>query len=209
MVCQQTCKSSHINGLRHATDVGQDRFQAFITQMTTDSIVMWATQLSIVAWVYTKTRHKNGLRLATDVGQDRFHAFITQMTTGGIVMWATQLSIVAWVYTKTQILLETTGLKINFGSRGGRGRPSVSSEAEHLSPSVGCARNKRQYPTVLQNLKSFRWMLDREWIDYLFSTSGTWQLRCCIQTNNTARPIRMAPGNWCGTENHSRGATEM
>ena len=27
----------------------------------------------------------------------------------------------------------------------------VASEAEHLSPSVGCARNKRQYPTVLQN----------------------------------------------------------
>ena len=26
-------------------------------------------------------------------------------------------------------------------------------QAEHLSPSVGCVRNKRQYPTVLQNLK--------------------------------------------------------
>ena len=47
-------------------------------------------------------------------------------------------------------------------------------EAEHLSPIVGCARNKRQYPTVLQNQKSFRWMLDCEWMDYLLSISGMW-----------------------------------
>ena len=39
---------------------------------------------------------------------------------------------------------------------------------------VGCARNKRHYPTVQQNLKSFRWMLDCAWMDYLLSTSGTW-----------------------------------
>ena len=47
-------------------------------------------------------------------------------------------------------------------------------EAEHLSPSVGCARNRRQYPTVPQNLKAFRWMLDCEWMDFLLSTCGTW-----------------------------------
>ena len=43
----------------------------------------------------------------------------------------------------------------------------VSMEAEHLSLSVGCARNKHQYLTVLLNQKSFRWMLDCEWMDYL------------------------------------------
>ena len=36
-----------------------------------------------------------------------------------------------------------------------------------LSPLVGCARSQRQYPTVLQNPKSFRWMLDCEWMVYL------------------------------------------
>ena len=40
-------------------------------------------------------------------------------------------------------------------------------------PSVGCARSKHQYPTVLQTLKSFRSMLDCEWMDYLLSTLGT------------------------------------
>ena len=46
--------------------------------------------------------------------------------------------------------------------------------SEHLSPSVGCARNKTSVSSVLQNLRSFRWMLDCEWMDYLLSTSGTW-----------------------------------
>ena len=50
----------------------------------------------------------------------------------------------------------------------------VSLEAENFYPSVGCARNNRQYPTVPQNLKLFRWMLECEWMDYLLSTFGTW-----------------------------------
>ena len=54
------------------------------------------------------------------------------------------------------------------------GESSVSSEAEQVSPSVGCARNKHEYPTVLHNLESFRWMLDREWMYYLLSTSVIW-----------------------------------
>ena len=54
-------------------------------------------------------------------------------------------------------------------------------EAERLSLSVGCTRNKRQYPAVLQILKSFLWMLDCAWMDCLLSTSGTWKLRCCVQ----------------------------
>ena len=41
------------------------------------------------------------------------------------------------------------------------------SEVEHSFPLVGCARNKSQYPTVLQNQKSFRWLLVCEWMDYL------------------------------------------
>ena len=50
------------------------------------------------------------------------------------------------------------GPKINLG----RGS-CVFLEAEHLSPLAGCARSKLQCHTVLQNLKSFRWMLDCEW----------------------------------------------
>ena len=50
----------------------------------------------------------------------------------------------------------------------------VSLEAEHVFPLVGCARSKRQYPTVLQSLKSFLWMLDCAWMDCLLSIFGTW-----------------------------------
>ena len=49
MVCQQTCKSSH---KMDATGVWQYWFHTFITQMTTDTIFMWATRLSIVDWVF-------------------------------------------------------------------------------------------------------------------------------------------------------------
>ena len=62
-------------------------------------------------------------------------------------MWETRLSIVDAVYSKTQILLAT--LKIQSQPQGGS---FVFSQVEHSSPSVGCARDKRQCLTVLQNL---------------------------------------------------------
>ena len=95
---------------------------------------------------------QNILFLAIDVRQDWFHTFITQMTADNIVMWATRLSIVDWVCSKTQALLETLRIQNQL-----REESCVSLEAEHLSPFVGCVRNKRQYPTVLLNLKSSRW----------------------------------------------------
>ena len=43
------------NGLRLATDDWQDWFRTFVTQMTSDSIVIWETRLSIVDLVCSKT----------------------------------------------------------------------------------------------------------------------------------------------------------
>ena len=57
----------------------------------------------------------------------------------------------------------------------------VSLEVEHLCQSVGCARSKRQYPTILQNLKLFRWMLDCEWTDHLLSIYGIWWWKCYVR----------------------------
>ena len=37
------------------TDVKLVCFHTFITQVTTDNIVTWETQLSVVDWVYSKT----------------------------------------------------------------------------------------------------------------------------------------------------------
>ena len=73
------------------------------------------------------------------------------MTADNIVMWATRLSIVDWVYSKTQTFPATLRTRNQ-----PRDESDGSREAEHLSPSDGCARSKHQYPTVLQNLKSFR-----------------------------------------------------
>ena len=120
---------------------------------------------------------QHGLRLVTDDEQDWFHSsVITQMTFDNIVTWVTRLSIVDWVHFETLTLLATLRTQNQL-----RRESYVSLEAEQLSPSVGCARNKHQYPTVLQNLKSFRCMLDCEWMDYLPSTFQTWKLKCCVQ----------------------------
>ena len=111
---------------------------------------------------------QNGLRHVTDDWQDWFHTFTTQVATDSIVMWVTRLSIVDWVCFRTQTLRATLRTRNQ-----PREESYVYSEAEHLSLSVGSARNKRQYPTVLQSLKSFLWMLDCAWMEYLLSIFGT------------------------------------
>ena len=83
-----------------------------------------------------------------------------------IVMWATLLSIVDRVHFKTQTLLTTLRTQ-NLPL----GESYVCSEAEHLSPSLGCARSRHQYPTALQNAKSFRWIA--AWMDFLLLIFGT------------------------------------
>ena len=84
-------------------------------------------------------------------------------------MWVTRLSIVDWAYSKTQVLLVALRTQNQL-----REESYVSLEVEHLFPSLGCARHKRQYPTVLLNQQLFRWMLGCEWTDYLLWIYGTW-----------------------------------
>ena len=109
----------------------------------------WETRQSLVCQQTCKNSHKMDSVLRQTIGKiDCIHS--SHMISDNIVMWVTRFSIVDWVYFKTQTLLEilrTQNLP--------REKSYVSSEAEHLSPSVGCARSKHQYPTVLQRLKSF------------------------------------------------------
>ena len=52
-----------------------------------------------------------------------------------------------------------------------------------------CVRNKRQYPTVLLNWESFRWMLEFEWMDY-FLIYGMWWKKCYVhRTAPNHQPI--------------------
>ena len=105
---------------------------------------------------------QNGPELLTDVSARLISEIHHQMTTDKSVMWETWLSIVDEVYSKTQILLETWKIQNQH-----RGESYVSLEVEHLLLSVGCARNKRRYPTVPRNQELFRWMLICEWIESL------------------------------------------
>ena len=96
-------------------------------------------------------------------------------------------SALSTFFFKTQTLLATLRTQHLL-----LGESYVSSEAEHLSPSGGGVRNKHQYPTVLQSLKSFRWMLDCAWMVCLLSTFGT-LFAVLRSTINTARQNKLAP----------------
>ena len=77
------------------------------------------------------------------------------MTTDDVVMRETQLSIVVWgLFQDSDFAGDLQDSKSTSG-----GGSCVSLEVEHHFLSVGCVRSKRQYPTVVQNQKSFRWML--------------------------------------------------
>ena len=45
-------------------------------------------------------------------------------------------------------------------------------------------------------------------MDYLLSTSGDVVIEVLHSTNNIKRPIRLDPGNCCGTGNHSSNKTK-
>ena len=118
-------------------------------------------------------------------------------------MWVTQHSIVDWVHFKTQLLLATLRTQNQ-----PRVESCVSSEAEHLSPSVGCARHKDQFRTILQNLKSFRWMLDCELDGLLALDLCDVIIQVLRSTNNIARQGRLAQGDLGGTRDHSINKTK-
>ena len=97
---------------------------------------------------------KNGPRLVTNVWIDWFHIFITQVNTNNVVMWEMLLSNADWDCFKTLSLREV--LKIR--------NPLLEEQCifgrPHLFPQVGRARNRHQFLTVQQNLKSSLWTRD-------------------------------------------------
>ena len=115
-----------------------------------------------ILWSVDK-RHElsqNGLRLVTDVWHDWFHTFIPHDYR--------QHCLVAQ-HCRLELFQDSDFAEDLEDSNSASG--GVLSIFE--SPSVEWARNRRQHHIVPQNLKSFLWMLDCEWMDYLLSTSGT------------------------------------
>ena len=108
------------------------------------------------------------------------------MTTDNIVMWVTQLISADWAYFKTQILLD----EINI-------RRSVSYLRK--PPNICPHQLDVQETTEIISLDAGLRM------DGLLGLDLWDVLR---STNNTKRPSRLAPGNWCGTGNHSSNKTK-
>ena len=107
------------------------------------------------AWQLEKVKSKTDVVLETQKDKKKVH-FDTLMDICHLKN--AELESVDWVYSKTQILHSTIRTQIQ-----PRGESYVSLEVEHSSPVIGCARNKRQYLTVLQNQKLIRWMLVQGW----------------------------------------------
>ena len=53
------------------------------------------------------------------------------------------------------------------------------SRVTRLFPKIGCARNKLQFHTVLQKLKSFLSMQVYAWMEFQLLIFGVWLLKCC------------------------------
>ena len=92
-------------------------------------------------------------------------------------------SIADWVCSKTQILLATSRTQNQL-----QVVSCVFLEVEHLFLSFGCARNKLQFRTVPQCLRSFVWMLDCVWMGYLLLIFGTQWLKYHIHTTTMSNP---------------------
>ena len=125
-----------------------------ITSLLPDCLKMlvlgtnWKTRHSVVGQQTCKSSHRMGMRQT--IGKFGFlrssHKGIPTMLSCG--QHGSALSI--GVISRLWLCGRSWRLEINFGWN-----LMYLSEAEHLPPSVGCARSKRQYPTVLQNPKSF------------------------------------------------------
>ena len=101
-----------------------------------------------------KISHKMDSSMWQTISKADFLFSSHRTISGNIVMWETRRSIADWVSSKTQILLAIlrTQSQLQVVS-------CVFLEVEHLSQSVGCVRNRLQFHTVPQSLRSFLTML--------------------------------------------------
>ena len=98
--------------------------------------------------------------------------FIKHVNTGNTVVWRTQHNNADWDCSKTRILQETSKTRSQHHEVF-----CAFSEAEHPFQSAGCVRNRLQFHTVLQKLKSFLWVQVCAWTVFPPSLSGIWWLK--------------------------------
>ena len=148
--------------------------------------ISWSVN-KLARWSVTKWTQACDERLARLTSS----IFITQMTIVNVVMWETQHNTADLCYLKTQTLQATLRTQSQ-----AQEVSCVFLEVELLSQSVGCARDKHRFRTVLQNLKLFlgRWTT-YGWVTCSRSLGQLW-LRFYEQPRTIVNPITLAPGNW-------------
>ena len=106
-------------------------------------------------WTNLPDRLRNGPKPATNAWIAWFLTFITHVNIFNIVMWWILHNNAGWDCFKTPILREILRTQNLL-----RVEHCGFLEDTHLSQSDGCVRNKLQFQTVQQNLKSSLWTLD-------------------------------------------------
>ena len=124
-------------------------------------------------------RSQNGPKLVTNDYLVWSLTFVIHVTTDNIVMWETLHNNAGWDCFRTLILPEILRTQ---------NQPQEVScafwEAEHLSQSAGCARDKLLSRTVLHSLRLFLWMPDCVWMGCLLS--NLWDILIEVQPKHTS-----------------------
>ena len=143
----------------------------------------WTTWHLVVSQQLCEISHKMDSGMWQTFCKADFLHSSTQTISNNIVMWDTRHSLADCVCSKTQTMQATLRTQ---------SQPQEVScvflEAEHLSQSVGCARNKLRFRTVPQSLKLFLWMLDYAWMGYLLLIFVTWWSQCYVQLTTGFKP---------------------
>ena len=120
-------------------------------------------------WTNLHDRLQNGPRLVTNDYLVWYLTFITHGNTNSIAMWVILQNSAGWDCFKTPILQEILRTQNPLLEE-----HYVFLDVIHLFQEVGCVRNKLQFRTVRQNLKSSLWMQDWDWMVFPVFIYGVW-----------------------------------
>ena len=143
-------------------------------------------------WINLLVRSQNGQKLVPNAWRVWSHTFIIQVNTGNIVMWETQHNIADFDLFKTLILRETLKTQNQHQERS-----CVFSEVTRWCQKVGCARNRLQFHTVLQKLKSHLSMQVYAWTVFPLSLFGIWWLKYFVPSRTKQKDPRESYGETC------------
>ena len=171
------------NGQEHVTDHWHGWSCTFITQLITDNIFMWVRRLSSADWVFSKIQILlSTLRIQNQLRRESF-VFLEVEHSSPLVecfrrkrQYPNQLSIhgavPSWFEDLAQLFPDQTHRIMENPSRGW----TIFSDSVEVWDTDVCFLHiqPKSYPTLPQNQKLFRQVLDWEWTDYSLWTCEMW-----------------------------------